>query len=144
MSYPVIFKRYLNAKIVNLEYFNNFFFFFFFFKNKVTRKIIQIVVEHELLFIENNFKHNPEKKKQNKKKQTNKNKQQIYPNLFRPNESKQRFYLLTCQEESQIVNRATKNLFLLRLLITQSDACIKTMFVCCFHIDFIPNPPKTV
>ena len=47
----VIFKRYLNSKIVNLEYFNNQLLFLET-KNKVTREIIQIAAEHELLFKE--------------------------------------------------------------------------------------------
>ena len=47
----VIFKRYLNSKIVNLEYFNNQLLFLET-KNKVTREIIQIAAEHGLLFKE--------------------------------------------------------------------------------------------
>ena len=49
MSYPVIFKRYLNSKTVNLEYFNN---YILIFRNKVTREIMQIAVDHVLLFLE--------------------------------------------------------------------------------------------
>ena len=49
MSYRVIFKRYWNSKNVNLEYFNN---YFCFVRNKVTREVIKLAAEHELLFTE--------------------------------------------------------------------------------------------
>ena len=62
MCCRIIFKRYLNSKTVNLEYFNKYMFLYFVFRNKVTREVIQIAVEHELLFIEYTIQHNPEKK----------------------------------------------------------------------------------
>ena len=62
MPYPVIFKRYLNSKTVNLEYFNN---YILFFRNKVAREIIQIAVEHELLFIEYKIQTRPGENKNN-------------------------------------------------------------------------------
>ena len=59
MSDRVIFKRYLNSKTVNLEYFNN---KILFFRNKVTGEIIKIAVEHELLFIEYDIQTQPGEK----------------------------------------------------------------------------------
>ena len=56
-------------------------------------------------------------------------------------------YLLMCKTISQIVDRATKNLILIDVINYISDACTKKRvptFFCCFHIIFIPNPPKTV
>ena len=64
MSYRILVKRYLNSKTVNLEYFNN---WILFFRNRVTREIIQIAVEHELLLIiEYEIQTQPREKKKEK------------------------------------------------------------------------------